>query len=191
MPLDVGSFEKIRAFVKDFKAKNQPLNILINNAGVKTLSQSLRPRLASVIVLIQDGMHMRSMQRLPFLISTPAQTAIGGDNTCSIRSSNIACMRAGIHVPGGDAPEESGQRTPEGFEVHIIVTPSLAFVCIGHTYHELEHAPVISGNQAQSQAALAGQLTAPIVTLKWPGKAGGPGENVLHAMQYSSGMSWC
>lgn len=38
MPLDVGSFEKIRAFVKEFKAKNQPLNILINNAGVKTLS---------------------------------------------------------------------------------------------------------------------------------------------------------
>lgn len=35
MPLDVGSFEKIRAFVKDFKAKKQPLNILINNAGVK------------------------------------------------------------------------------------------------------------------------------------------------------------
>ncbi|CAL8465705.1 g5241 [Coccomyxa elongata] len=57
MPLDVGSFEEVRAFVKEFKAKKQPLNILINNAG--------------------------------------------------------------IHVPGGDAPEESGQHTPEGFEVTL------------------------------------------------------------------------
>ncbi len=55
MELDVGSFEKIRSFVQKFRAKNQPLHILVNNAG--------------------------------------------------------------IHVPGGDAPEASGQRTPEGFEV--------------------------------------------------------------------------
>ena len=55
MELDVGSFAKIRSFVEKFRAKNQPLNILVNNAG--------------------------------------------------------------IHVPGGDAPEQSGQRTPEGFEV--------------------------------------------------------------------------
>lgn len=33
MPLDVGSFEKIRSFVKEFKAKNCPLHILVNNAG--------------------------------------------------------------------------------------------------------------------------------------------------------------
>ncbi|KAK9918036.1 hypothetical protein WJX75_000706 [Coccomyxa subellipsoidea] len=57
MPLDVGSFEKIRSFVKEFKAKNFPLHILVNNAG--------------------------------------------------------------IHVPGGNAPEQSGQRTPEGFEVTL------------------------------------------------------------------------
>ena len=66
MELDVGSFEKIRSFVKKFRAKNQPLHILLNNAG--------------------------------------------------------------IHVPGGDAPEASGQRTPEGFEValqhsHPLVEP--------------------------------------------------------------------
>ncbi|CAL5223524.1 g6055 [Coccomyxa viridis] len=57
MELDVGSFEKIRSFVQKFRAKNQPLHILVNNAG--------------------------------------------------------------IHVPGGDAPEASGQRTPEGFEVTL------------------------------------------------------------------------
>jgi short-subunit dehydrogenase len=37
MPLDVGSFEKIRSFVKEFKAKNFPLHILVNNAGVGLL----------------------------------------------------------------------------------------------------------------------------------------------------------
>ena len=59
MELDVGSFEKIRSFVEKFRAKNQPLPILMNNAG--------------------------------------------------------------IHVPGGDAPEQSGQRTPEGFEVRLLM----------------------------------------------------------------------
>lgn len=37
MPLDVGSFEKIRSFVKEFKAKNLPLHILVNNAGAVIL----------------------------------------------------------------------------------------------------------------------------------------------------------
>lgn len=31
MELDVGSFKKIRSFVSKFKAKNQPINILVNN----------------------------------------------------------------------------------------------------------------------------------------------------------------
>ncbi|CAK0731701.1 hypothetical protein CVIRNUC_000031 [Coccomyxa viridis] len=57
MELDVGSFEKIRSFVSKFKAMKQPIQILVNNAG--------------------------------------------------------------IHVPGGEAPEKSGQRTPEGFEVTL------------------------------------------------------------------------
>ena len=57
MELDIGSFEKIRSFVQKFRAKDLPLHILMNNAG--------------------------------------------------------------IHVPGGDAPEQSGQRTPEGFEVSL------------------------------------------------------------------------
>jgi len=41
MELDVGSFEKIRSFVKAFKEKNQPLNILINNAGTAKYFQML------------------------------------------------------------------------------------------------------------------------------------------------------
>ena len=37
MELDVGSFEKIRSFVSNFKAKNQPIHILVNNAGSDSL----------------------------------------------------------------------------------------------------------------------------------------------------------
>ena len=35
----------------------------------------------------------------------------------TIKSNSLAYIPAGIHVPGGEAPEKSGQRTPEGFEV--------------------------------------------------------------------------
>ena len=38
MELDVGSFEKIRSFVSKFKAKKQPIHILVNNAGADNLS---------------------------------------------------------------------------------------------------------------------------------------------------------
>ena len=38
MELDVGSFEKIRSFVSKFKAKKQPIQILVNNAGTDSLS---------------------------------------------------------------------------------------------------------------------------------------------------------
>ena len=37
MELDVGSFEKIRSFVSKFKAKKQPIHILVNNAGTNSL----------------------------------------------------------------------------------------------------------------------------------------------------------
>ena len=37
MELDVGSFEKIRSFVSKFKAKKQPIHILVNNAGADNL----------------------------------------------------------------------------------------------------------------------------------------------------------
>jgi NAD(P)-dependent dehydrogenase (short-subunit alcohol dehydrogenase family) len=57
MELDLGSFDKIKAFVKAFRAKQQPLHILVNNAGV--------------------------------------------------------------HLPGDQAPENSGQHTPDGFEVTL------------------------------------------------------------------------
>ena len=38
MELDVGSFKKIRSFVSKFKAKKQPIHILVNNAGADRLS---------------------------------------------------------------------------------------------------------------------------------------------------------
>jgi NAD(P)-dependent dehydrogenase (short-subunit alcohol dehydrogenase family) len=37
MELDVGSFEKIRGFVSKFMAKDQPLHILVNNAGLASV----------------------------------------------------------------------------------------------------------------------------------------------------------
>ena len=37
MELDVGSFEKIRSFVSKFKAKKQPIHILVNNAGTDSI----------------------------------------------------------------------------------------------------------------------------------------------------------
>ena len=37
MELDVGSLEKIRSFVSKFKAKDQPLHILVNNAGLSSV----------------------------------------------------------------------------------------------------------------------------------------------------------
>ena len=40
MELDVGSFEKIRSFVSNFKARKQPVHILVNNAGAYSLSAS-------------------------------------------------------------------------------------------------------------------------------------------------------
>ena len=60
-------------------------------------------------------MHLHSMQSLqiPWLITCSgfqeAEVEI-----CCIKLPNAACVCAGIHVPGGDAPEESGQRTPGG-----------------------------------------------------------------------------
>ena len=89
MELDVGSFEKIRSFVGKFKANNQPIHILVNNAGADSL-------LACHITY--PGIHNLHD-------GATAQPLIS------------ACVPAGIHVPGGEAPEKSGQRTPEGFEV--------------------------------------------------------------------------
>ena len=34
MELDLATFDKVRSFVKEWRSKNQPLHILVNNAGV-------------------------------------------------------------------------------------------------------------------------------------------------------------
>ena len=102
MELDVGSFDKIRSFVSKFKAKNLPIHILVNNAGADSLLAC----------------------HITYSLRHNAHDGVGK------QPSTLACIPAGIHVPGGDAPEKSGQRTPEGFEViwYFFVHPSC---CIG------------------------------------------------------------
>ena len=41
MTLDLGSFDSIRAFASDFKAKYDRLDVLVNNAGVITIKREL------------------------------------------------------------------------------------------------------------------------------------------------------
>jgi NAD(P)-dependent dehydrogenase (short-subunit alcohol dehydrogenase family) len=97
MELDIGSFDKIRSFVKEFRSKNQPIHMLINNAG--------------------------------------------------------------IHIVGGDAPEKSGQRTPEGFEVTLGTNVYGHFLLTQLLLDNLkENAPSRIVNQGSAMEQLSGGI---------------------------------
>ena len=49
MELDLASFDKVRSFVKEWRSKNQPLHILVNNAGMPESHMNPKPKVPSTL----------------------------------------------------------------------------------------------------------------------------------------------
>jgi len=68
MRLDLGSFDSVREFAKNFLAKNVPLNILINNAGIMAVPFSLIEGYESQFATNHLGHWLLTTLLLPALI---------------------------------------------------------------------------------------------------------------------------
>jgi len=69
MKLDLGSFDSVREFAKEFLAKNIPLNILINNAGIMAVPFKLVEGYESQFATNHLGHFLLSTLLLPALIN--------------------------------------------------------------------------------------------------------------------------
>jgi len=68
MRLDLGSFDSVREFAKQFLAKNVPLNILINNAGIMAVPYTLIEGYESQFATNHLGHFLLTTLLLPALI---------------------------------------------------------------------------------------------------------------------------